>query len=437
MKPFTMRWLALMVLTAAAPGTAQGQAIDEVFPSGVAGYDQAPGVTVQTRQRSLYDEAGVRLPGFDLRPYLEQSLVLNSNPLGDGSSGSVVSQSSGAVSAASNWTRNRVAATAGFGHVHYLDRPIDYTDFNGAIAGGYTLLDQELAAAFSHQSFHTLGTAIATTRSTSPLLNQTDTARLSYLFASGRLSFAPELTATAYRYGNATTSGVKIDQKFFNRDVLTAAVTTRFANTDRSSMLVVVRGIDSHFVNPQPSVPSLNSKSVLLLAGTDYQARGPWGYRVLIGGELRGFESKTFITQVMPILEASVTWTPTGFTTFTGTSTRTINDPQSGGSNGYTLTSASIRADYELQRNILLKGHAIFRMAEFFQGGMQTSTNFGASSTWLLNRNVRAVLSYNFTQQSGAGPLNRGFAGSDALSTDTRTGRFSQSLIGLTLRLGL
>lgn len=429
-------WL-LALLFLATPDLARAQSIDELFPSGVAGYDQSPGVTVQTRQRSLYDEPGIRVPGFDIRPRFDQSLVYNSNPLGANSSGSLISQTAAGATAASTWSRNRLAATAGLNHVRYLDRPIDYTDFNIGISGGYTLFGQELAAAFSHQSFNTLGTTIATTRSTTPLLNQTDTARLSYTYAPGRLSLTPELTATAYRYGNATVSGITIDQQFLNHDVVTAGLTTRYAMTDRNSVLVVVRGIASHFINPQPGSPSLDSNSTLVLTGVDYQARGPWRYSLLIGGELRAFRAGAFTTQVTPILEGSVTWTPTGLTTLSGTATRTINDPQSGGTNGYTLTAARLRVDHEFMRNILLEGHAGIQFAEFLQGGTQTSTNIGGAVTRLLNRNLSLKFVYDYTRQSGSSITNHQPLSTNSSGTSERTGNFTQSLIGLTLKVRL
>ena len=432
---FRLSVCALLFVSTAS--VVNAQAVDELFPAGVAGYDQSAGVTVQTRRRTLYDTPGIRLPGVEIRPTVDQSLFYSTNPVGDGGKGSLISRTSGAATANSTWSRNSLSATVGVDNVHFFDRPIDYTDFNAGIAGGYTLSDHDIAAAFAHRSFHTLGTTIATTRSTTPMLNQNDTARLSYVFQAARFSFTPELTATAYRFGNASVSGTTIDQKFLNRDVVTAGLTTRYANFDGGSLIGVVRGISSRFVNPQPGASSLDSNSLVLLTGLDYQVQGPWRYRLLIGAEFRAFQSSAYGTQITPVLEGSVTWTPTGLTTVTGKATRTINDPQSGGTNGYTLTMASLRIDHELKRNILLEGHAIGQVAEFLQGGTQISRNLGADVTWLLNRNARVSLSYDYTYQTGSGDRLRQFDNTGLSATTTRSGTFVQSLVGVALRFGL
>ena len=413
---------------------AHSQTPDLGFPSGVTGYDQALGVTVPTRLRPLYDPLGIQLDSVSVRPNLEQRLVYDSNPLGISGPGSFISHTSASVAATTQPGDASLGASMGFDHAHYFSLPVDYTDFNGNLFGAYTVGIGQVAATYSHQSAHVLGTTLATTQSTTPTLDQTEIAQLAYAIRTQALTITPELNAGFYRYGDATVAGIPTSQKFLDRDVLAGGVTTRFAMTDESGFVLSLRGTTSHYINRQPGQPSNNSTSAIALAGVDYQAKGPWRFRLLAGGEVRTFAASQYATRVAPTVEGSVIWTPTGLTTLTGLLSRTINDPQSSDTNGYVLTSARLRVDHELRRNVLLQGHAGLQVAQFLQGGgNQNSVNFGFGATWLLNRNVRLSVDYDYTKQSGGGTL----AATSINAISVRSGKFTDNLIGVTIHFAL
>jgi hypothetical protein len=426
-------WLTfLAVALGSVSARAQGITLD--FPAGNAGYDQQYGVTVRTRLRSLYDETGIQLGAFNIHSDIDQSFLYNSNVLGSSGSGSFVSNSAAAVSAQSLWPRDSLAASVGVAHSHYFSLPLDYTDYNAGLSGGYTIDRDLLAAAYSHQSYHTIGGKIATTSSSTPMLDQVDTARLSYTVRRYEVSISPELIASAYRFGPATVLGVPISQGFLNRNVIAAGATTRLPTAGTTDIVIVVRALDSQFLSRQAGQPSNNSTSALILAGLDYQPDGPWRYQLLVGGEIRSFAAHQYATRTSPIVQGNVIWTPTGLLTLTTTVSRTIDDPQSGGTNGYVLTHAMLRADYELQPNILLNGHVQLQYAEFLQGNAnQTSINAGGGLNVLVSQRARLALAYDYTHQSSGNVLT---AMGSNLSART-SGSFSQNLISLTLHLGL
>jgi len=172
--------------------------------------------------------------------------------------------------------------------------------------------------------------------------------------------------------------------------------------SDVGGLLVVVRGVDNIYTNQQAGVLSNDSKNFLLLGGVDYQAEGVWHYRALAGVEYTTFAAPGFASQTAPIVQASVTWTPTGLVTVTGTLGRAVEAPQSAGTNGFILTNANLVADYEFRRNILLQGRGGFQYAQYFQGGSaQTNFTIGGGISWLLNRKLRLSLDYDYTDQSG------------------------------------
>jgi hypothetical protein len=425
-------WLLAGAATAAGTA-ARAQTIDVYFPPGTAGYDQQLGVTVLSRLLPQYDAPGVRVGGFVVSPTLDQSVVYNSSVNGTPGSGSWASRTTGAVSAASDWSRDGLGASAGFDHYQFLALPAEsYTDWNIGLTGRYTLGFGDLTGAYAHQSYHQLGTSLGSVRTEQPIANQTDTAVIGAAFTLGRITIAPDLSASAYRFGSATVGGLPVTQQYLDRDVVAGGVTARYGMDDTGGLLLVARGVDSRYPTSQPGQPSNDSDSFLLLGGIDHQASGVWRYRLLAGLEARAFQAAQYPTRVAPIIEGSVLWTPSGLTTLTGTLSRAIEDPQSAGTSGHVLTAVQLRMDHEYRRNILLALRGGVQYAQYLQGGTQTSFSLGGGITWLLNRHVRLSLDYDYSQQT---------SGSQATTPQNpntqTTGAFSQGVAALTLHLAL
>ena len=362
-------------------------------------------------------------------------MLYNSNVNGNPGSGSWTSVTSGSVSAASDWSRNSIGASLGFAHNQFVSFPAEsYTNWNVGLAGGYTIGDGQLNAAYSHQSYYQIGESIGTVRSETPFLDQINTARLSYTFNLSRFAITPEFSASDYRFGTATVLGVPLNQQFLNNNVLAAGVNGRYSLSDEGGLLVVVRDISTNYTNPQPGQPSNNSDSLLFLSGIDYQAKGVWRYSVLVGMEMRTFQASQYATRTAPFVEAGAIWTPTALTTLTGTLSHAIENPQTGGTNGFTLTQARLVVDHELKRNILLQARGSIEYAQYLQsgGGSQTGLSVGAGVTWLLNRNVRLSVDCNFIKQTGNSRSTTTF--NPSVFT---TGSYTQTIAGLTLHFAL
>lgn len=319
------------------PLTGRAQNIETYFPTGTFGYDQELGVTVLSRARPLYETPSVHVGSFIVSPNLDNSLSYNSNVNGTPGSGSWGNRTSASVSVGSDWSRDNLDASLGVSHNQWFSFPDESeTDWNIGLAGGYTIGNGSLQAGYSHQTSHQIGVSIGTVTSETPVLDQTNSAHLGYPANFSRFAITPDLSVSAYKFGTATVLGVPLNEQFLDRDVVAAGVTTRYSMSDEGGLLGVLRGITSNFTTSVPGQPSNNSKSILLLGGLDYQAKGVWRYRLLLGVEVREFQSSQYPTHTGPIAEGSVIWTPTELTTLTGTISRAIEDPQSAGTNGYT-----------------------------------------------------------------------------------------------------
>jgi hypothetical protein len=409
------------------------QAIDVYFPQGNYGYDQQLGVTVQTRAHPLYEPLGIQVDSFNVAPRADESLFYNSNVNGFGNSASWGSLTSASISAGSDWSRDSLSATLGFAHYQYLSLPDEsYTNWNVGLAGGYTIADSQLIAAYSHQSEFQLSTSLGAVRSETPVQNQTDSVGVEYTFNFDKLAITPNIGIGAYRFGSAVSGNVKVNQSSLDFNAFAAGVTARYALDEQSGVLVVVRGLDNSYISPQPGQPTNNSNSLFILGGIDYQAKGVWRYRLLAGLEVREFAASQFPTRGAPDIEASVVWSPTSLTTVDFTFSNTIEAPQTVGTNSYVLTQGRATVDHELRQNIFLQGNASIQRAQYLPSGTQTQLSGGAGISWLLNRATRLSLDYGFTTSSTLS----GVARSSTLEAQTAS-QYTQNLIALTVHFAL
>jgi hypothetical protein len=174
-------------------------------------------------------------------------------------------------------------------------------------------------------------------------------------------------------------------------------------------------------------VPSNNSIAWQALLGIDYDDDTVWRYRLLGGVEYRQAASASIGSQTNGIAEGEITWSPSGMTTVRATATRGVEDAAQTGLSTYTYSSAQVTIDHELLRNVLVNGSATVRQASFnHTGGQQFGFALGAGATWLINRDLRLSLTYDFTDVRNA-----------HLPAGTVAGDYTRSLTLLTLRVGL
>jgi hypothetical protein len=437
------------VLFAGAAATAKAQYVPNYFQPGVPGYDRELGVTVLTRQRPLYEPPGIQAGGFTILPTLDETIGYNSNLLGRDNSGSWLLETTPSILATSNWSRNRLGASVSADNQHYFNLPNQsLTNWNLSLGGGYTIGESDLTLAYSHLGLHEVPAQVGSGATLAPIPFTVDDFRSDYTFVFGRFSLTPNVEFSLYRYGNTTAptgSAGLVSHSFADANVLQGGFALRYGEANERNLLLVVQGVDARFPHPLAGTPAPNSTSVVVLGGIDYRASGVFRYQLLVGASVRNFSSQQFQDQVEPVARADLIWTPTLLTTVTGTLIRTIQNPVQAGNSGFTYTSAQLRVDHELRRNILLQGRAGVTNASYFQhGGNQTEYSLGGSVTWLLNRNVRLIGSYDYNRFTGSGsPMALAAANAaNAVITGNvnsfvNTGAFSQDVVLLTLHFGI
>ena len=440
---------ALIALTIA--GAAQAQNIDRYFSPAIPGFGSEAGVTVLSRTRPLYDELGVHVGDFLVQPRLDEYVGYDSNINGfKGGPSSAFVQTSPSVTAASDWSRNRLGVTLGLDNYTYFGIPNqNYTNLNAALGLGYTIGRHDLSVGYTHIEAHERGTDIGAASLGVPVSYRVDAVRSDYPVEAGRFTFTPNLSLLHYQFDDTTVAGIPVIERFRDRYVVTGGITTRYELAEQRSLLLIAQGSTSQFTSIPSGTPSPSSATALILAGIDYQTASPVRYRLLVGAEVRQFEAASFGNHAAPVFQGNVIWTPTGLTTVTGLVRREIEDPESELTSGYTLTTVGLTVDHELKRNVLLQGRGTFLQADYLGGGGGSSSAYsaGAGVTWLVNRNFRLSADYDFTRQTGTNNTNiaigssnfpavTGTSQSNLLNTLT-SGNYIRNvfLLGLHLRL--
>jgi hypothetical protein len=383
-------------------GGATASWIDTLFPAGVPGYGDEPGVTVTSRLRPDYQPQGVPFGTFTLHPVWEQAIGYDSNVLGGPTPlGSWVVGTRPSLLATSNWSSNALGAYVAADDRRDLDAPgQSRTNWTASIGGSVDFGSDRLTLGYAHIDSHEDRTQLDALPTDRPVPFQVDDVRASYAWSSGRWTVTPNVEASLWHYDNTSILGVPASQAYRDRTVVQGGVTVSYELAPQRSVVFVTRAVDQDYMHTLPGQPSLNSTGYQALVGFDYDDDAVWRYRLLIGAEHRVFAAAAYPARTAAIAEAEIAWMPTGMTTVTADLSRSMEDAAQEGVAGYTYTTAKVAVDHEWQRNLLLHASATAQHADFLTGGTeQTSYSLDAGVTWLVSRYVQLSATYDFTQQ--------------------------------------
>ena len=427
------RWLVALCLLAGTPLcgvlVAKAQLLDALFPEGVPGYGTELGVTVRSRIRPEFEPLGIRIGPLMIRPVLGLAAGYDDNIFGGPAhrgAWQVVTQPSVLVGAENS---------SGSAGLYFSANDVRYPDVtsqnrtDGAAFMGVTvnLGRDKLTLGAGYLSQHESRTALDALPSDRPVAFTVENARASYETAFGSFRATPSIEFNRWRFGNTTIFGVPVSEAARDRTTVQAGMTLRYGWMTGRDVLWVNRAVATHYDSPAAGVPSNNSTSWQTLLGIDYNDDTVWRYRLLGGVEYRQAAAASVASQTTGIAEAEITWSPTGMTTVRAAASRGIEDAAQTGLSSFTYTSVQLTVDHELFRNVLLNASATVRQASFNQtGGQQLGIGFGSGATWLINRNLRLSLTYDFADVRNA-----------HLPAGTVAGDYSRSLGLLALRIGL
>jgi hypothetical protein len=412
--------LAGLSILCAAP-LARAQFIDRYFPAAVATDVASPALPALTVPRQDVGTAGVHLGTFWITPDLDTSVGYDSNATGQPTPGpSAVTRTDASVAARSDWGRNSVYGYAGVDDSRYWSQPAQNTTDWSALGRGTLDLGRGVASLLvSHLALNETPRDLNVPTLGSPAPYTVDAVRASYATALGPLTVTPGAEYERWRYSDVAGQTLT----YQDRDVLVGSLTGRYEIAVGRDLLAVLRGVGNTYVNPQPGVPNANNSGVDALVGGEYDS-GVLRLRVLAGGQQRNFADASQKPLSGPMVEATAIWRPTGLTSVTGTFLRTIADSALPNVSAYTLTEARLELDHELRRDVLLQAsvqsdNAAYPGGGGGSGGSAALYSGAVGATWLVNRQARLGLSYDYAHRASG-------------STS-----FTESIVQFQLHLGL
>jgi len=396
----------LALIVCLAPPALRAQAIDQYLDTTIPGYNTAPGVTVASREHPEYDPSGVRVGGFTLLPTLDESVGYDDNVTGTGDPhGSVLLDTSARLDAMNQMSDGSLGASVSVDNAEYPNQSSQsYTNWTAALGGTHDFGGDTLTIGATHLNLSQTPRDLDAPELNSPIAYRVDDMRAAYRVVLSRLSLEPAFDVSWYGFDNGTVLGKTYLQTYRDRIAYSPGVTANYEFATRRSIVFVVRDTSADFANAVPGVPSQNYNDVSTLTGVAYDVDGALSFRLLGGYEQRNFRSGAYKTISAPILEGSVTWTPTGLTTITGTAARYIEDSSAEATIGYTESALRLNVDHELYRNIVLNANAGLFVDNYAQnGGSQEYFTGGTGVTWRLNRNMRLVGDYTYSSRRSSG----------------------------------
>ncbi len=411
------RKLRLALLGSASVGAlgfvltgARAQYIRQFFPEGLFGTGNQLGVTVLSRARPETDYQGVQAGSFLIKPNLIEGIGYDSNPIGTPQAkGAALFDTSASVAVNSLWSRNALGAYVSVDNHEYpwLTKQ-NSTDWTAAIGGALDIGRDRITLGYSHLSLHQTALSLDAPQLDAPGPFSVDTVRADATIRAGRFTFIPAFTISQYRFQNVSIAGLPVSQAAADRVEFQSSLTLHYDVAPLRSLVFALRETEIRHTEAPAGIPSTDSHGVTVLAGIDYASSAIWHISALAGVQARTYNTSAYGSDVAPVAEVNVVWQPTGLTTVTGSLDRHIEDAAEEGFVSYTVTSGRLSVDHELRRDVLLGAHATYDILAYNHGGGTTTyAGGGASVTWLTNRHLHMVLSFdNVTKTARAGNSN-------------------------------
>ena len=391
---------AILVLAVAAASVAQAQSIDQYLPGSVGGIGIEPGVTVSSRSRPEYDVQPLHLGSFLVTPQLNETVGYDDNVTGTPrAAGSPLVETNATLQTRSDWTRDSLGLNLGVDDFEYPSQSNQsYTDWNAAIDGSYDIGSGKAIVSFTHLNQNQTSRDLDVPQLDHPIAYRVDDAHVGYDTTFNRLRLLPTLDVINYSYDSGTVDGAPYEQGYRDRVALSPAIEARYEVAPLRSLVLVLRDSEASYAHRLPGTDYRDYSDVSVLGGVSFDTGGLLRFLLLGGYEVRSFMSSQYKTISAPLVEGSAIYTPSGLTTVTASAARYIEDAATDLTVGYTESALKLRVDHEYLRNVLLYADGGLYLDDYAQnGGHQSFYTAGLGATWLLNRRLRLVLSYDYS----------------------------------------
>lgn len=394
--------------------------------------DAQRGVGVADRERPDYDPIGIRAGGFIVYPSVTGSVAYTDNLFKQDTNeqDDVIFAVTPAVSVESQWSRHALNLAADLTtKAHDENDSDDVTDYSFGADGRLDVTrDSFAAAAVGYRVYHEdRGSPDLPAQAAEPTEIEEFGADVSYIHRFNRLSLRPAFSYRDLDFDDAgLIGGGQINNDDRDRDIKEYSLRVGYDVSPAFQVFAEGRYNEIEYDNPDDVLGGgtafRDSDGYDALVGTSFDLGALARGELAVGYTEQDYDSNLLQTVDGFVYEGSVEWFVTELTTINVGGARTVEETTLAGSAGYLATSAAVGVDHELRRNILV-GADVFYANSDYEGITREDDVYGAGvdGTYLLNRNFRLTLEYDFETRE-----------SDAANSD-----YDQNTVMLSLRAAL
>jgi len=372
--------------------------------------DAQRGVGVADRERPDYDPIGIRAGGFIIYPSVTTSVEYTDNLFNQATNeeDDTVFAVSPELLVESQWSRHALNFAAGLSsNFHSENDGDDVTDYNVGVDGRLDITRDTFATAavgydVSHED---RGSPDLPSAAAEPGEIEEFFANVFLTHRFNRLSLRPGFEYTDTDYDDVPLlppAGGVVNNDDRDRDEIVGSLRASYEVSPAFSVFGEGRYREIKYDNFDDNlggggVARRDSDGFDALAGTSFDLGA------LARGEVAvGYTEQDYDSQLIPdidgfIYEGSVQWFVTDLTTVNIGGARSVEETTINNSAGYLSTSASLGVDHELRRNILIGADASYTNNGYEGINRDDDVySLGVDGTYLLNRNFRVSLEYDF-----------------------------------------
>ena len=371
------------------------------------------GQTVMQRPHPDYQPSGVPIGSFILFPDLTIGQSFNSNILGTprNTQSDFITAIQPSVDLRSNWNTNALNFHFDDSFQKYAEHPgQDYNDYSFSSDGRLDVLrDTQIFGGIGYSVRHEPVYSVNNPGSINPAFTTTVPEQYSDLAANAaiqhsfdRLTVRLDANYDKFDFSDVTAATgqlINMHLQNYNQELLTFKTSYELAPQRQVYLLGTYNWRNYEFARDLTGV-NRDSQGYSAAAGFSYDLTGVTTVD-LYAGYLRQNYLAPLRDATGPTGGAKVTWNVTRLTTVTATAARgvaeTVVEQNGVPASSYLVTSAQLRVDHELLRNLILDGNVGYE-ADQFQGVPRTDKYYsaGVSAKYLIDRHFSASLGYTF-----------------------------------------
>jgi hypothetical protein len=372
--------------------------------------DEVPrGQTVAERPHPAYDPLGERIGSFILYPNLTVGEAFNSNILGTKTDplSDFITAIQPSVDLKSDWNNNALNFHADDSLQKYAEHPNqDYNDYSLSSDGRLDVLrDTQLFGGIGYSVRHepvyspnNPGVITPTLQTVVPEQYSDLAANAAIQKTFNRLSIRLDANYDKFDFADVTSvTGVPVEMHLenYNQELLTFKTSYEIAPLRQVYLLGTYDWRNYEFPVDLTGV-NRSSQGYTAAAGVSYDLTGIT-FLDLYAGYLQQNYISPLPSASGPTGGAKLTWNVTRLTTVTATANRGVAETILPGASSYLATTAQLRVDHELLRNLILDAYVGYE-GDQFQGVARTDKYYsaGLSAKYLINHHFWVSLGYTY-----------------------------------------